>query len=384
MKIICSQESLLHGIQIVQKGISPKIGLPIYNGILFEVGVNNKLHLFATDLEIGIDCNVPAQIIESGSVVIPNRIISDLIRKFPKGNIEIESSEKNNIIIRENNAIYKILGFSSEEFSNFPEIKLKYKIKIKQKIFKEAISQTIFATSRDEGISFLNGILLKIIDNKMEMVATDSHRLSYKKIEELIIEKKSSENFEVIIPYRALAELYKLLSEEEELIEIWIEDQQIMFILEGVNNIRFYSRLIEGKFPDYQQIIPISFNTEIRLNNEEFRDKIERISLFGREELNTVKIEVSNKNLDKQTEERSEMLIRAENPTIGEALEKLACFKKGENIIISFNSKYILEAVKVINSENIILKINEHLSPAIITPEDDKNYLHIVMPMRSE
>jgi len=106
MKIICSQESLLHGIQIVQKGISPKIGLPIYNGILFEVGVNNKLHLFATDLEIGIDCNVPAQIIESGSVVIPNRIISDLIRKFPKGNIEIESSEKNNIIIRENNAIY--------------------------------------------------------------------------------------------------------------------------------------------------------------------------------------------------------------------------------------------------------------------------------------
>ncbi|GAB4115457.1 MAG: DNA polymerase III subunit beta [Candidatus Caldatribacteriota bacterium] len=384
MKIICSQESLLHGIQIVQKGISPKIGLPIYNGILFEVGMNNKLHLFATDLEIGIDCNVPAQIIESGSVVIPNRIISDLIRKFPKGNIEIESLEKNNIIIRENNAIYKILGFSSEEFSNFPEIKLKYKIKIKQKIFKEAINQTIFASSKDEGISFLNGILLKIIDNKMEIVATDSHRLSYKKIEELIIEKKSSENFEVIIPYRALAELYKLLSEEEKLFEIWIEDQQIMFILEGMNNIRFYSRLIEGKFPDYQQIIPNSFNTEIRLNNEEFRDKIERISLFGREELNTVKIEVSNKNLEKEIEERSEMLIKAENPTIGEALEKLACFKKGENVNISFNSKYILEAVKVINSENIMLKINENFSPAIITPEDEKNYLHIVMPMRSE
>lgn len=383
MKIICSQESLFHGIQIVQKGISPKIGLPIYNGILFEVGVNNKLHLFATDLEIGIDCNVPAQIVESGAVVIPNKIISELIRKFPKGNIEIESSEKNNIIIRENNSIYKILGFSSEEFSNFPEIKLKNKIKLKQKIFKEAIYQTIFATSKDEGGSFLNGILIKVIDNKMEVVATDSHRLSYKNIEELVIEKASPEVFEVIVPYRALAELYKLLSEEEWL-EIWVEDKQIMFILEGVNNIRLYSRLIEGKFPDYHQIIPNSFKTEIKLNNQEFRDKIERISLFGREDLNTVKIEISNKNIDKQTEERSEMLIKAENPTIGEALEKLICFKKGEDTVIAFNAKYIIEAARVINSENILLKLNESLSPAIIAPEEDKNYLHIVMPMRIE
>ncbi len=383
MKIICSQESLLHGIQIVQKGISTKIGLPIYNGILFEVGINNKLHLFATDLEIGIDCNVPAQIIESGAVVIPNRIISELIRKFPKGNIEIESSEKNNIIIRENNSMYKILGFSSEEFSNFPEIKLKYKIKIKQKIFKEAIYQTIFSTSKDEGVSFLNGILLKVIDNKVELVSTDSHRLSYKNIEDLIIERASPEGFEVIIPYRTLSELYKLLLEEE-LLEIWVEDKQIMFILEGVNNIRVYSRLIEGKFPDYHQIIPSSFKTEIRINNEEFRDKIERISLFGREDLNTVKIEVVNKKEDTQTEERGEMLVKAENPTIGEALEKLVCFKKGEDILIAFNAKYILEAVRVITSENILLKLNESLNPAIIAPEKEKSYLHIVMPMRIE
>ncbi|HEC93407.1 MAG TPA: DNA polymerase III subunit beta, partial [Candidatus Atribacteria bacterium] len=106
MKFICSQESLLHGVQIVQKGISTKIGLPIYNGILFEVS-NNKIHLFATDLEIGIDCYMPAQVIESGSVVIPNKIIGELVRKFPEGNIEIESLDNNNIIIRENSSTYK-------------------------------------------------------------------------------------------------------------------------------------------------------------------------------------------------------------------------------------------------------------------------------------
>jgi len=133
MNFICSRESLLHGIQTVQKGISAKIGLPIYNGILFEVN-NNKIHLFATDLEIGIDCYIPAQVIESGSVVIPNKIIGELIRKFPEGNIEIESLDNNNIIIRENSSTYKILGFSGEEFSNFPEIKIKSKIKIKQKM----------------------------------------------------------------------------------------------------------------------------------------------------------------------------------------------------------------------------------------------------------
>ena len=127
MKFICSQESLMHGIQIVQKGISNKIGLPIYNGILFEVSKDNKVHLFATDLEIGIDCYVPAQVIESGAVVIPNRIISELIRKFPEGNIEIESKENNITTIKENNSIYKVLGFSAEEFSNFPEIEIKSK-----------------------------------------------------------------------------------------------------------------------------------------------------------------------------------------------------------------------------------------------------------------
>ena len=161
MKFICSQKSLLNGIQIVQKGISNKIGLPIYDGILFESSSDNKIHLFATDLEIGIDCYIPAQVIENGSIVIPNKIISELIRKFPTGNIEIESLD-NNIVIKENSSNYKILAFSSEEFSNFPEMEIKSKIKINQKLLKESIQQVIFSTSKDENRSFLNGALFKI------------------------------------------------------------------------------------------------------------------------------------------------------------------------------------------------------------------------------
>ena len=387
MKIICSQESLLHGIQTVQKGISSRIGLPIYNGILFEANEDNKVHLFATDLEIGIDCYIPAQVIKTGSTVIPNRIISELIKKFPEGKIEIECADNNITTVKENSSNYKILGFSAEEFSNFPEIKMRAKIKLNQKLLKEAIQQVIFATSRDENRTFLNGALFKIIDNKIEVVTTDSHRLSLKNIESIKIERLLTEGVEVIIPYRALSELSRLLLDNKEVfIEIKIGEKQILFILfpDGQkNSIRIYSRLIEGQFPDYHQIIPDSFKTEIKVNTEDFRDKMERISLFVREDLNTVKMEAINKKGD-QKEERCEIILKAESPSTGEASEKISCIKKGEDITITFNSDYILDVLKIIKKENTIIKLNEPLNPVIITPDGDKDYTYILMPVRTD
>lgn len=387
MKIVCSQESLLRGIQTVQRGISSRIGLPIYNGILFEAKEDNKVHLFATDLEIGIDCYIPAQVIKTGSTVIPNRIISELIKKFPEGKIEIECSDNNITTVKENSSNYKILGFSAEEFSNFPEIKLKAKIKLNQKLFKETIQQVIFSTSRDESKTFLNGALFKIINNKIEVITTDSHRLSLKNIKTVNIEKTVTEEIEVIIPYRALSELSRLLLDDEEVfVEIRFGEKQIMFILfpDGQkNSIRVYSRLIEGQFPDYHQIIPDSFKTEIKINTEEFRDKMERIALFVREDLNTVKMEVANKE-NSQKEERCEIILKAESPSTGEACEKISSLKKGEDITITFNTDYILDVLKIIKKENTIIKLNDPLNPAIITPDEDKDYTYILMPIRTD
>jgi len=386
MKFTCSQESLIHGIQIVQKGISNKIGLPIYNGILFEVNKDNKVHLFATDLEIGIDCYIPAQVIEGGAVVIPNRIISELIRKFPEGNIEVESKENNITTIKENNSVYKILGFSADEFSNFPEIEIKSKIKLSQKILKDTIQKTIFSASRDENRSFLNGALFKIINNKIEVVTTDSHRLSLKTIPAPEIDENIIQEGEVIIPYRTLSELYKLLTDEKEVfVEINVGEKQIVFILfpnGQKNSIRIYSRLIEGQFPNYHQIIPKSFKTEIKINTDEFRNKMERISLFVREDLNTVKLKIENK--EDVSEKKCEIIIKALSQNIGEAHETIICFKKGKDIIITFNSKYILDVLKIIKTKNIEIKFNDPLNPVIIHPEKDKNYLYILMPVRTD
>jgi len=386
MKFTCSQESLIHGIQIVQKGISNKIGLPIYNGILFEVNKDNKVHLFATDLEIGIDCYIPAQVIEDGAVVIPNRIISELIRKFPEGNIEVESKENNITTIKENNSVYKILGFSADEFSNFPEIEIKSKIKLSQEILKDTIQKTIFSASRDENRSFLNGALFKIINNEIEVVTTDSHRLSLKTIPAPEIDENIIQEGEVIIPYRTLSELYKLLTDEKEVfVEINVGEKQIVFILfpnGQKNSIRIYSRLIEGQFPNYHQIIPKSFKTEIKINTDEFRNKMERISLFVREDLNTVKLKIENK--EDVSEKKCEIIIKALSQNIGEAHETIICFKKGKDIIITFNSKYILDILKIIKTKNIEIKFNDPLNPVIIHPEKDKNYLYILMPVRTD
>lgn len=387
MKIICSQESLLRGIQTVQKGISSRIGLPIYNGILFEANEDNKVHLFATDLEIGIDCYIPAQVVETGSTVIPSRIISELIKKFPEGKIEIECSDNNITTVKENSSNYKILGFSAEEFSNFPEIKIRAKTKLNQKLLKEAIQQVIFATSRDENRTFLNGALFKIIGNKIEIVTTDSHRLALKNIESIKIESLLTEGVEVIIPYRALSELSRLLLDNKEVFtKVKIGEKQILFILfpDGQkNSIRIYSRLIEGQFPDYHQIIPDSFKTEIKVNTKDFTDKMERISLFVREDLNTVKMEAINEKGD-QKEERCEIILKAESPSTGEASEKISCLKKGEDITITFNADYILDVLKIIKKENTIIKLNEPLNPVIITPDEDKDYTYILMPVRTD
>ncbi|MEA1939968.1 MAG: DNA polymerase III subunit beta [Candidatus Caldatribacteriota bacterium] len=386
MKFICSQESLVHGIQIVQKGISNKIGLPIYNGILFEVNKDNKIHLFATDLEIGIDCYVSAQVIETGAIVLPNRIISELIRKFPEGNIEVESKENNIAIIKENNSNYKILGFSAEEFSNFPEIKVKSKIKLPQKDLKDTIQKTLFAASKDENRSFLNGALFKKIGKKIEVVTTDSHRLSLKSISISKTNENITEESEVIIPYRTLSELYKLLSDEKDVfVEISLGEKQALFILfpDGQkNNIRVCSRLIEGQFPDYHQIIPKSFNTEIKVNTDEFRDKMERISLFVKEDINTIKMEI--KNQKDNSEGRCEIILKALSQNVGEAHENIFCYKKGKDINITFNSKYILDILRIIKTKNTEIKFNDPLNPVVINPENDKEYIYILMPVRAE
>lgn len=390
MKVICSQKSLVNGIQTVQKAISTKLGLPIYSGTLFEVTKNNKIHLFSTDLEIGIDCYISAQIIEQGSVVIPNKIFSDLVRKFPEGNIEIEAGDDNVIHLKEEDSSnYKILGFSAEEFSPFPDIQGKAKIKLTEKLLKNTIQEVLFASSKDENRSFLNGVLFKSVEKGIEIAATDSHRLALKKIKLNEKDKIRVDNqFEVIIPQRALSELFKLLSfEDSTTVEVNIGKKQVVFILDPErekNRIRLFTRIIEGQFPDYHQIIPNNFKTIVKIQTEEFRQRMERISLFVKEDINTINIEVHTFEQQKG-ENRGELIIRVKTPDIGDAYEQIPCIVEGEYVEIAFNSRYIMDVLRIIKSENTEIKLNENLNPAMIKPfSQGEQYNYVLMPVRMD
>jgi DNA polymerase-3 subunit beta len=323
-------------------------------------------------------------------VVIPSKIFIDLIRKFPEGNIELEADQDNIIHIKEeDSSSYKILGFSAEEFSPFPEIQSKVKVKLTQKVLKDTIQEVIFASSKDESRSFLNGVLWKKVEKGLEVAATDSHRLALKKIKLTGKNKIESDvQFEVIIPQRTLSELFKLLNfEDDSIVEIGIGEKQVVFILnpEGEKNkIRLFSRIIDGQFPDYYQIIPTQFKTRIKIDTEEFRQKMERITLFVKEDLNTIKMEVHLYN-QQEGENRGELILKANTPDIGEAYEQIPCLVEGEYVEITFNSRYIIDVLRIIKTDHTEIGLNENLSPALIKPvEKEEQYIYVLMPIRMD
>ena len=387
MKITCSQESLFYGLQTVQKAISGRTNMPIYSGVLFEAE-KDKVHLFATDLEIGIDCYIPVVIEEEGSTVIPIKLAIDLIRKLPQGDIKIES-ENGISVIKANKNKYKIVGWCGEDFSSFPTIKPIVSIQITQKKLKNTIEKVIFAILKNEQRIFLNGASFKILQNKLEITATDSHRLSYCECEILRIGKSNEEDFQVIVPQKPLIELLKLLddSNEEVFVNIYIEAKQMVFVLypeEAKKAIRIHTRLIEGNFPDHRQIIPKEFNTQVTINNEILKKGIERVSLFTEFDAGCINISIKAIQEAIKVENECEMTLNSETENLGKAREKIICYNKGNDIEIVVNAKYILDVLSVIETENTVIKMVNESSPMVIVPEQDKDFLHIVMPIRRE
>jgi len=386
MKIICSQESLFSGLQTVQKAISNETNLPIYSGILFEAK-GDKVHLFATDLSIGIDCYIPAKVEEEGSTVMPHKIITSLVQKLPGEEIIIESSE-GVTTINAKHSKYKILGFKAEEFASFPQIKPIISCKISQGILKKAIEKTIFAASREETRAFLNGALFDMAGDKLAITTTDSHRLSHTECDVTRIGKSEQDENKAIIPKRTLLELLKLLNDSNDVfVNVNMEERQTMFVLypeEEKKSIRVYSRLIAGEFPDYKQIVPQKFNSEIKVAADNLKKTIERVSLFTEDSMGYINISIGDIESEIKLENECEMTLDSEMKTVGQAKEKMACFKEGKNVKFSVNSKYILDILNVIEEDDAIIKIVDEKSPITVIPKEEKNCFHIVMPILKE
>lgn len=361
MKIKIDKEGFANAIQIVQNIVSTKSALPILANMLL-IAQDNSLKLIATDLDVGISCVIPVETQESGAITVPAKRFGDIIRELPGDSAVITSKKNNMITIETESCQFKIMGLPAEEFPKLPEFKDREIIKLEQSVLKEMLHLTSFAASTDESRYVLNGILLNIQNNNLVLVATDGKRLA-------ITNKKLSnpidKDINIIIPIKTVQELNRNLQEEGEL-SLVIGQNQVLFDL---GNIVIISRLIEGEFPDYRQVIPPVSEYKMRINREEFLLAIKRASLLTTPDYQAVKLEVF----------KDKLVVSKSTPDIGESSEIVPMEYKGKEVAIGFNSNYLIDVLKNLDSELIDLELMDGEKPGVIRSD---RYVYIVLPMR--
>ncbi len=365
MQFECARGELLEKVQIVQKGVSTRSTLPILTGILFKAE-DNKLFLSSTDLEISIKCVCDINTITPGSVVIPARLIGDVLRNLPEALVKLNSNKSTNQVELEcEKAKFNIKVLPPEDFPKTPELKKEQSCTVKSKLFIDALKQITKATSKDETRPVLTGVLFKISENKLKMVATDSYRLAIKEIE---CTSSMNKQVKLVIPGRVLDEIIKIAPKEESEVRLLIGENQAGF---EFDSIQIITRLIEGEFPKYQQLIPESYQVQLKLNKEVLTGATKRVSLLA---LNNAPIKVSIRD--------KSLTISSQSSEVGEAIEELDLEEKTEPITIAFNAQYLLDGLLSIKSENIILEIISPINPALLRVEEEKDFLYLVMPVR--
>ena len=287
MKVVLTRGDLLRGVTTVQSAVASKNTMPILANVLLEAK-DKRLEFVATDLDMGIRCSVPAEIVEKGNITINAKKLSDIVRELPEATVELEIDDSHKMILVCQKSNFKVHGLPKDDFPILPEVKKDKVFKIKGSLLQEMTRKTIFAVSTDETRYVLNGVFFQVEGGKLRMVATDGHRLAFiqKKLE-----GKNDDKASVIIPTKTLNELSKVISdlgkgkEDELIVEIYVTDNQIKFVIEGVEIV---SRLIEGQFPNYEQVIPKESDKKIEASVSELSSATRRVAILTSEKSNSI------------------------------------------------------------------------------------------------
>ena len=365
MKIICNQKKLSNKISIVQKAINNKTTLELLKGISLKAK-DNKLILTGYDLEIGIESFIDVEIIEEGEIVVNAKLFGDIVRKLPQEFINIETDNTNNISISSGNSNFKIKGESTKDYPQLPEIDDKYSIEIEQDTFRQMIRETVFATSQDQTKPILMGELLEISSDEASLVAIDGYRLAAKTIK---LSDNNINNVEVVIPAKSLIDIASLLNEEDKKVQLSFDDKNIIV---NTKETRIISRLLDGNFINYSALLPKEYNTKIKANTRELLNSIERASLLSQ----------ANKNNLIKMIIRDNILIITSNSENGEVYEEVSIQLEGDYLDIAFNSRYMMDGLKAIESKNIFLEFTSNINPCILKPENDDKYIYLLLPVR--
>ncbi len=362
MKFSVSKEKLLAGLQTVQNVVSTRTTLPILSNVLLHAA-DGKLRLTTTDLDVGVSGAIDAQIDKPGATTLPARRLANIVRELPAAEVQIEIDSKNVASIRCGQSFFKILGLPEEEFPPLPKFEDAKTFSIPQQALRDALKKTSYAISTDETRYVLNGILFSFKDNKLTMVATDGRRLA---LVDLELEFPRSQEIEIIVPTKCVTELVRLLGDEGD-VKMSVGENQIAFEL-GVTLL--VSKLIEGNYPNYRQVIPGEAKERITLERETFLNAVHRVSLLSSEKSNSVKLVFSKNNIE----------IAANTPDIGEAHESLAVAYKGREFSIAFNPEFLQAPLRALPNDEIYLDLIDEMSPGVIKIQSP--FLYVLMPMR--
>lgn len=363
MNFTCEKSKLQEAINIVQKAITGKSTMKILQGILI-LAKGDQLTLIGSDIDLSIETKINADVKNEGKIVLDSRLFGDIIKKLPNSLVEIKTNDDNNIEISCEKSNFVLVPMDVDNYPELPTIDENKICSISQKLLKNMIKSTIFAVAQDETRPILTGVLFEIKNNKLNLVALDSFRLALKN-QDIDNENEIS----CVIPSKTLNEVSRILEDENKNVDMSFTKNHILFNLE---NTKIMSRLLEGNFIKYDSIIPDEYNLKVIAKREEFLSCIERASLMcGGTSTNLVKLDIKDDNI-----------IITSNSQLGKVREELNIILQGEPLQIAFNSRYLIDVLKIMDEDEICMELSSSVSPCIIKNKEVNNCTYLVLPVR--
>ncbi len=370
MKLRIKKEEILKGLQRIQGVVDKKNTMPILSNMLLTAD-SKGIEIVATDLEIGLRGRYAAEVEKSGSVAVSAKKMYEIVRELPEEDVQVRLEENNAVRIISGHSQFKLVGLPKEEYPSLPDIVEEGMITIAGDTLRDMIKKTLYAAGENDARYVLNGLYVHLAPGKaglnIRMVGTDGHRLSL--IDRTVEAKHKEES--VIVPKKAMMELRRLLEEDasQEGFQVGFSKNHALFKRDGLVMV---SKLIDGNYPNYQQVIPAKNTKKISVPRDLFTHAVKRVSILAKDKTNAVKLQLEKKSL----------ILSTNNPEVGEANEELSIEYAGEGLTIGFNSRYLLDALSAMDRPTISLELNDSLSPCLITEEGNETYRCVVMPMR--
>lgn len=367
MKLFCGQRDLDYAINIVNKAISPNNTLPVLNNILIKAE-GKRLFFASTNLEIAITCSIEADVRSEGAITVPAKLLTGYVALLNDEKVEISLVDGVNLSLKCASSNTKIKCIGADEFPLIPKIEGGEGFKVATNVLHDAITETVFSASMNTSRPVLSGVFVSSVENSVKFVATDSYRLAEKIVGSL---QNLKGEISCIVPARTMMELSKILARaEEKETEVVVSKNQILFKVSGVELI---SRLIEGKFPDYEKIIPKERRTVCEVSVENLSLVLKRVSLFARENNNSVKLAVLSDG---------KMVVSSDETKIGEEKAEVLVKFSGENNQVSLNAQYLLDVLTYGGDDKVELILNDKSMPALIKPLKESGSMYIIMPLK--